>query len=50
MIGVLTIPMIKLTQRKVTDDSPFYDDKGMSAMRYASKYVRQGIICIAFDF
>lgn len=49
MIGIIAIPMVKLTQFKTTEDSPFYNDSELSAMSYASKYVSQGIKCIAHD-
>lgn len=41
--------MVKLTQFKTTEDSPFYNDKGLTAMSYASKYFSQGMKCIVHD-
>jgi hypothetical protein len=51
VIGILAIPMLKLTQFKAEDDplSPFKDDKDLGVMSYASKYVVQGLQCIAHD-
>ena len=45
VIGILAIPMIKLTQiRNIKDpNSPFKDDTDKSAMSYASKYISQGL-------
>jgi hypothetical protein len=52
VIGILAIPMVKLTQFKSIDDanSPFKDDKEMGAMSYASKYVSLGLQCIAHNY
>ena len=52
VIGILAIPMIKMTQFKSEDDvnSPFYHLKDKGAMSYARKYVTLGLQCIAHNY
>lgn len=52
MIGILAIPMVKLTQykNKNNDNSPFQHDEDTGAMSYASKYVSLGLQCIAHNY